>query len=357
MLLAQLVLAEAEQTTSGAGPGGAAFLSSEDRLRVLAAMGMCREETNEEAHAVAAMGLATMCNAPSLSLSLVAKVALPALVRLGHSRAPDTACAALDALAVLAEQPQVQVDLVRMGALKLLLERAGSRADADIRALALSALQNVASNGANMGALIGAETQLRAIASSHGGDIGVGRAIETVLRSVATISTLLELQSKARPLRPGEVGAMLDCVRIAGVDASISREVAHTCAAIGAAKRNAELFVEEGGLELLNRLARSHALPVQVEVAAALVAFGAMREEHRELVTQGCVDSLVFMARSQSEELLLNVARAFAALAESNAPRAALAQSGALPHLFRMAMKGTHPEIQYNAAKTILYLR
>ena len=47
-------------------------------------------------------------------------MALPALVRLARSPAPDTQCAALDALVVLSDLPQVQRDLVKMGALKVM---------------------------------------------------------------------------------------------------------------------------------------------------------------------------------------------------------------------------------------------
>ena len=44
---------------------------------------------------------------PDVNASLVAKIALPALVRLGRSPKADTQCAALDALSVLGELPQV----------------------------------------------------------------------------------------------------------------------------------------------------------------------------------------------------------------------------------------------------------
>ena len=66
---------------------------------------------SDEAHSVSAMGLATVCNAPDVNASLVAKIALPALVRLGRSPKADTQCAALDALSVLGELPQVQQQL------------------------------------------------------------------------------------------------------------------------------------------------------------------------------------------------------------------------------------------------------
>ena len=41
-------------------------------------------------------------------------------MRLARSPAPDTQCAALDALVVLSDLPQVQRDLVKMGALKVM---------------------------------------------------------------------------------------------------------------------------------------------------------------------------------------------------------------------------------------------
>ena len=50
---------------------------------------------NAEAHAVAAMGLATMTNGHDANLSLAFKVALHPLVRLGGSPQPDTQTAAL----------------------------------------------------------------------------------------------------------------------------------------------------------------------------------------------------------------------------------------------------------------------
>ena len=70
--------------------------------------------------------------------------------------------------------------------------------------------------------------------------------MDAILRSISTISTLLELQGKQRLLRFGEVAGMLDCVGVAGAESSISREVAHTCAAIGARRDNLELFTQEG---------------------------------------------------------------------------------------------------------------
>ena len=121
-LLCTLVLSEAE----GGAAHAALRLQQDSKLQVLAAMAM---SSNADAHGVAAMGLATMCNAPGNSsgsshgggadTGLIAKVALPALVRLARSAAPDTQCAALDALVVLSDLPQVQRDLVKMGALKV----------------------------------------------------------------------------------------------------------------------------------------------------------------------------------------------------------------------------------------------
>ena len=73
--------------------------------------------------------------------------------------------------------------------------------------------------------------------------------MDAILRSISTISTLLELQGKQRLLRFGEVAGMLDCVGVAGAESSISREVAHTCAAIGARRDNLELFTQEGGFD------------------------------------------------------------------------------------------------------------
>eukprot|EP00966_Prymnesium_polylepis_P059101 1369806-Prymnesium_polylepis.1 len=96
-------------------------MSPDTRLQVFSAMAM---STSVEAHAIASMGLATMCNAPDVNLPLVAQVALPSLLRLLRAQKTDTIAACLDALSMLAELPQVQVDLVRMGATRTLLERA-----------------------------------------------------------------------------------------------------------------------------------------------------------------------------------------------------------------------------------------
>ena len=58
------------------------------------------------------------------------------------------------ALAVRAVFPDTQVDLGRIGALRMLLDRAGTPGadNADIRSRALTTLQHLASNGANMAA-------------------------------------------------------------------------------------------------------------------------------------------------------------------------------------------------------------
>ena len=248
------MLSEAE----GGAAHAALRLQPDSKLQVLAAMAM---SSNADAHGVAAMGLATMCNAPGNTTSssgggggantaLIAKVALPALVRLARSSAADTQCAALDALVVLSDLPQVQRDLVKMGALKVVLERAATPGadNADIRALALQVVQSLASNGGNIGTLQSGEVaaRLKGLRQHMSGDVAVGRAVDGILRSISTISTLLELQGKQRLLRFGEVAAMLDCVGVAGAESSIAREVAHTCAAIGARRENLDLFTQEG---------------------------------------------------------------------------------------------------------------
>ena len=98
----------AEAADKDHAKGGAVRFSTDARLGMLAAMAM---STNVEAHSVAAMGLATMTNAADANVPMIAKVALESLVRLGRSAKPDTQAAALDALAALAELPDVQVDL------------------------------------------------------------------------------------------------------------------------------------------------------------------------------------------------------------------------------------------------------
>ena len=350
-LLCTLVLSEAE------GGHAALRLQPESKLHVLAAMAM---SSNDDAHSVAAMGLATLCNAPGASPALMTRVALPALIRLARSTKADTQCAALDALSTLSGSPQVQLDLVRMGALKVLLERAATAGadNSDIRALALACLQNVASNGSNMAQLEGAEvaTRLKGLKAHMRDDVVVGRAVDAILRSISTISTLLELQGKQRLLRFGEVVAMLDCVGVAGVEAPISREVAHTCAAIGTERTNLALFVQEGGFELLNSLARSRSVAVQAEAGSALAAFSRQPDAHRAMAAQGCLVSLSALARSNTPELQLYAVSAFAALADAQAPKTPIVQSGALPALLALARNGS-PEVLYLAAKALLFVR
>jgi hypothetical protein len=361
-LLCQMVLAEAadggaERERGGGGRPGSLRLGGELRLSMLAAMAM---SANEEAHSVAAMGLATMTNAADANVPHIAKVALAPLVRLGRAAAADTQAAALDALATLAEYPEPQVDLVRLGALRMLIERAGApgKANADIRSLALTTLQHLASNGANMAALRTGDVRnrLRGLGQAMADEPVVLRAIEAIERSIATISSLLELQGKQRPLRRGDVASMSECVAAAGVDASISREVGHTCAAVGAQRANVDLFIAEGGLELLNSLARARSSAVQLEAAQALGAFCRAREAHHGLAKQGGFASLVHLARSPAPELQRHVASAFFVLAEQQAPKTWLVQSGCVPFLLALIRNGD-AEVKYLAAKALLYLR
>ena len=188
-------------------------------------------------------------------------------------------------------------------------------------------------------------------------DVVVGRAVDAIIRSISTISTLLELQGKQRLLRFGEVVAMLDCVGVAGVEAPISREVAHTCAAIGTERTNLALFVQEGGFELLNSLARSRSAAVQAEAGSALVAFSRQPDAHRAMAAQGCLVSLSALARSCTPELQLHAATAFAALADAQAPKTLIVQSGALPPLLALVRNGSSPEVLYLAAKALLFVR
>ena len=179
------MLSEAE----GGAAHAALRLQPDSKLQVLAAMAM---SSNADAHGVAAMGLATLCNAPGNTTSssgsggggantaLIAKVALPALVRLARSSAADTQCAALDALVVLSDLPQVQRDLVKMGALKVVLERAATPGadNADIRALALQVVQSLASNGSNIRTLQSGEVaaRLKGLRQHMRDDVAVGAA-------------------------------------------------------------------------------------------------------------------------------------------------------------------------------------
>ena len=358
-----MILADASDGGGAGGSGGglvkanALRLDPELRLNMLASMAM---SANAEAHSVAAMGLATMTNASDANVPLIAKAALAPLVRLGRSSASDTQAAALDALAVLAEFPETQVDLVRIGALRMLIERAGTpgRANADIRSLALTTLQHLASNGANMAALrtTDVRNRLRGLTQSLHDEPVVIRAVEAIDRSIETISSLLELQGKQRPLRKGDVASMAECVAAAGVDASISREVGHTCAAVGAQRGNAELFIAEGGIELLNSLARARSSAVQFECAQAFAAFCRTREAHAALSKKGGYASLVHLARSPNPELQRHVATAFFVLAEQQAPKTHLVQSGCVPFLFALIRNGD-AEVKYLAARVVLYLR
>ena len=99
---------------------------------------------------------------------------------------------------------QVQADLVRMGALKMLLERAGTGGadNSDIRSLALQTLQHVASHGANMAALRQPEVinRLKGLATVLASDAVVVRSVSAILRSIETISTLPALHALALAL-------------------------------------------------------------------------------------------------------------------------------------------------------------
>jgi len=356
--LCQIVLAEAAgQTHPKPQQQPSIRLLPEERLAILAAMAM---SSNAEAHAVAAMGFATLANATKANLPQIARVALNALVRLGRSPKIDAQAAALDAIAVLSELPSVQVDLVRMGALRMLLDRAATagQVNADIRLLALTILQQLASNGANMTALCSAEMRnaLRGLAHSMTDEPIVVRAVDAVECSLSIVSSLLELQGKQRALAKGDVATMSQCVAVAGVDSSIAREVGHTCAAVGAQHANVDLFVAEGGVELLNSLARSHSAVVQVECAQAFGALCRARDTHRAIHKQGGFVSLVHMARSHQPELQSHVATTFSILADEEAPKTWLVQSGCMPFLFAFIRNG-RPEVRYLAAKTILYMK
>ena len=182
---------------------------------------------------------------------------------------------------------------------------------------------------------------------------------------------------------------MIDCIGVAGVDASISREVAHTCAAIGAQKSGVPLFLAEGGLELLNNLAKSKNIGVQIETAAALCEFARVADAHRALHKGGSLAALVGLARSRNAELQRHVAVAFAEMAERRiaktwivqvtrrrshhyhrlthqhhhhlhltSPIPSIVQCGILPHLFSIIrVPGAHPEAVYMAAKALVYVR
>ena len=110
---------------------------------------------------------------------------------------------------------------------------------------------------------------------------------------------------------------MMDTVGVAGVDASIAREVAHTCAAIGAQRGNVDLFIAEGGLDLMNDLSRAKAPVVQTEVATALLTFAGVKEAHRSLAKHGSLRSLVALAYSRNDELQSIIAAVFGVLADN----------------------------------------
>ena len=149
---------------------------------------------------------------------------------------------------------------------------------------------------------------------------------------------------------------MSECVAVAGVDSSISREVGHTCAAIGAQQGSVDLFVAEAGVELLNSLARSRSNAVQIECAQALGAFCRSPDAHHALARQGGLISLVHLARSPHPELQAHVAAAFFTLSEHQAPKTWLVQSGCLPYLFAFIRNGD-AQVRYHAAQTVLYMR
>ena len=73
--------------------------------------------------------------------------------------------------------------------------------------LALQVVQSLASNGSNIGTLQSGEVaaRLKGLRQHMSDDVAVGRAVDAILRSISTISTLLELQGKQRLLRFGEV--------------------------------------------------------------------------------------------------------------------------------------------------------
>ena len=68
-------------------------------------------------------------------------------------------------------------------------------------------VQSLASNGSNIGTLQSGEVaaRLKGLRQHMSDDVAVGRAVDAILRSISTISTLLELQGKQRLLRFGEV--------------------------------------------------------------------------------------------------------------------------------------------------------
>ena len=135
-----------------------------------------------------------------------------------------------------------------------------------------------------------------------------------------------------------------------------SRQVGHTCAAVGAQRSNVDLFIAEGGIELLNSLARARSSAVQLECAQAFAAFCRAREAHGQLHRKGGFASLVHLARSPNPELQRHVATAFFVLTEQQASKTHLVQSGCMPFLFTMIRTGD-AEVKYLAARVVLYLR
>ena len=119
---------------------------------------------------------------------------------------------------------------------------------------------------------------------------------------------------------------------------------------------NVALFVAEGGIELLNTLARSRSATVQTESAQAFGAFCRAPEAHAALARQGGLASLVILSRGGHAELQSHVVHAWHALTETKAPKTWLVQSGCVPALFAYIRNGS-PEVRYFAAKALLYMR
>ena len=87
-----------------------------------------------------------------------------------------------------------------MGALKCCSSARGRGGadNSDIRSLALQTLRHVASHGANMAALRQpGDQRLKGLATVLASDAVVVRSVSAILRSIETISTLLELQARA----------------------------------------------------------------------------------------------------------------------------------------------------------------
>ena len=92
----------------------------------------------------------------------------------------------------------------------MVLERAATPGadNADIRALALQVVQSLSSNGSNIGTLQSGEVaaRLKGLRQHMSDDVAVGRAVDAILRSISTISTLLELQARVRARVRVELG-------------------------------------------------------------------------------------------------------------------------------------------------------